>query len=205
VKTHLVVRNIHRNGYEYRVARDAHEVKPISKMQLIADDSRRYHRFQIFELYLRGSEYLRFQIETREFVLGLGLAAHGRGRIMRAIRVLETLRLVRQSFRFCKCKTRARNVDECVLQGLVRRELVFPGAGGIHKFELNVVSQALDVVVAPIFVRVRLGLPAPKIHGPIPGAPGRVRLDRVRLSVFDVDAARSVFQPGTPEAKCSLA
>src|SRR5208282_22770 len=61
--------------------------------------------------------------------------------------------------------------------------------GGVDEFELDVFTHALEVAVAPIFVRIRRSGPAALIHGPVPVSAGRMGIHFVRGAPHDVDLA----------------
>src|SRR5690348_13274232 len=65
----------------------------------------------------------------------------------------------------------------------------FAGTAGIHKFQFNVLSDALDVMVGPILEGIGLRFTAALIQRSLVVLALCMALERVRLAVHDVDAA----------------
>ena len=60
---------------------------------------------------------------------------------------------------------------------------------GIHKLDVDVLADALEIAVVPYLEREGGGLAAALFRGPLIAAAGGVRIDVVGLAVGDVDVA----------------
>ena len=75
---HLLVLNLHRHRNKNRVAGNPHEIEPVIERNLIAQDARADHFFQILELDRRRRLHFRELLQAGEFVLAVepGVAIH---------------------------------------------------------------------------------------------------------------------------------
>src|SRR6267143_2683444 len=66
---HLLVLDLNRDGHQDRIAGNTHEIGPIVKVDLIADDSRADNFLEILELNRRRLLHLYKLLEPGEFIL----------------------------------------------------------------------------------------------------------------------------------------
>ncbi len=83
----------------------------------------------------------------------------------------------------------AGNVQQRVLFAAVDGEVIVAALAGIHKLQVDVFADALEIAVVPDLEGEGRGLAAALFHGPLVAAAGGVGIDRVGLAEGDVDVA----------------
>src|SRR5205823_145347 len=69
----------------------------------------------------------------------------------------------------------------------IKGQMVGAATARIHKLKLNFLAYALEVPITPSFKRIGLCLSAALFGGALVGTAGRVRLDRIRRAMKQVD------------------
>src|ERR1700722_5449289 len=149
-KTQLLGRNLNGDGNQNRIGSNAQEVGAVLELHLITDQAGSDHGFKIFEFYGRGLEDFGVKLKARKFLHRFRGHAYRRSHVS-TIGVVETARFAGQTQRFQFRETGARNVQQCVLFAGVGGELVLTAHGGVNEFDFNVLADAFEVAIAPVF------------------------------------------------------
>ncbi len=189
LKTQLIIGNLQCYGHQDCIAGDAQEIEAVVELDLVMNDARRYHFRQILKFHRRRLPNLSLQFETAKFI-ELGTARPVRRRChVRSICIGKPGRFGGHSLLLGESQASSGNVKQSVFFRGVGGQTEFASAAGIHKLQLYVLANALNIVVGPIFEGVGLCFTAALIQRALVVFPLRVALKRVGLTVHDVNAA----------------
>ena len=109
---------------------------------------------------------------------------------------IEAVRLARHSHLLVHGQAAVRGVEQGILFRPVHRHVVVAAHAGIDKLDDHFLADTFDVAVAPIFKGKSRSRAAALFHRTLVGSAGGMRLDLVRRTVDDVNAAAIGFPSG---------